>query len=260
MTIFGMTRVKNEARWIRNVLNSYLPLCERIWVLCDHPTDFTDEIAERLDSRITVIRSPFPETVDETRDKNLLISRVMGSVSDVHLRGDESSPYAAIHFDGDEQLDPLGIDVIRNYLDNSKGHAFKLPIRYLWDSDLSKVTLPGQRRVRVDGVYKTFARPSIFRLFNSAFTFQSTPWGGNFHCSSIPQQLLHHAHETIPADIWHLGYNDKADRIRKYAWYSKVDPNNAAEDFYRHMVAGDIPEVPASAKLKHAGPLEIITL
>lgn len=255
MTIYGMTRCRNEGRWLRNVLSSYLPLCERIYLLDDHSNDSSDEIAEKLDERITVIRSPFEDVTNETRDKNLLISRVMANVSDINLRGNEKSPCWAIHFDSDEQLETSGIEVIRNALQETKSHAFKLPIKYLWDADLSLVTLPGKRRIRVDGVYRNFARPSIFRLFNSAFTFQETPWGGNFHCSSIPQQLLHHAAETLNAPLLHYGYNHKADRLRKYEWYNRVDPNNAAENFYKHVVQGDIPEVPIDAKLMHAGPM-----
>jgi len=183
----------------------------------------------------------------------------MQNVSDIHLRGNERSPYWAIHFDGDELLAEGGQAAIATTLEATSAHAFKLPIRYLWDSDMSLLRVPGQRRVRVDGVYRTFARPSVFRLFNSAFRFQATPWGGNFHCSSIPQQLLHHAHATIErAPILHLGYNYKADRLRKYAWYNAIDPNNHAEDRYRHMVQGDVPDIPVSAKLMHAGPCEFV--
>ena len=268
MTIFGMTRVKNEGRWIKQVLESYLPLCERIWVFDDHSGDGTPEIAEKLDERITVLRSQFPENVlDEKRDKDLLLSRVMGSVSDIHLRGNPKSPFWALAFDGDELLDMHAPSVIHSYLATTNAYSFKLPIRYQWDSDLSLVHLMGHRRVRVDGVYGTFARPSIFRLFNAAVQYQSTPWGGNFHCSSSPPELLGCAHETLPATIWHLGYNDRADRVRKFQWYSNIDPNNPAEDRYRHMIAGDVPvnapgfpagfEVPADAKLKHAGPLKL---
>jgi hypothetical protein len=260
LTIFGMLRIKNENRWIREVLLSALPLCERIFVLDDHSTDSTDEFCEQLNERITVIRSKF-EGIDESRDKEFLLQRVMGSVSDIHLSGDERSPYWALMIDGDELLDAGAGTHIRSALANGIAHAYKLPIRYLWDSDLSAVNATGQRRVRVDGVYREFARPSIFRLMNSAFRFQKTPWGGNFHCSSIPQELLHCAHSVIPgAPIWHLGYNYRADRIRKFHWYNEIDPNNLAEDRYLHMVQGDLSEVPPHAKLKHAGPLHIETM
>jgi hypothetical protein len=59
------------------------------------------------------------------------------------------------------------------------------------------------------------------------------------------------------APLWHLGYNDLEDRVRKYAWYNQMDPNNQPEDCYRHMVQGDITEIPADAVLRHAGPLRL---
>jgi len=146
--------------------------------------------------------------------------------------------------------------MIRAALTGTPHHAFKLPIRYLWDTDMSLLDRVGCRTVRTDGVYRTFARPSIFRLYNRSFRFQRTPWGGNFHCSSIPQELLGHAHMTIPgAPVWHLGYSAKEDRLRKYRWYNEMDPGNQSEDCYRHVVIGD--EFPADAQFKHGGPLKL---
>src|ERR1039458_9255817 len=92
MTVFGMLRVKNECRWIKEVLESILPLCERIFVLDDHSDDITPEICEKLDERITVYRSQFVG-LDETRDKNFLLSQIMSFISEYWLRGSETSPY-----------------------------------------------------------------------------------------------------------------------------------------------------------------------
>jgi hypothetical protein len=111
----------------------------------------------------------------------------------------------------------------------------------------------------VDGVYGRFYRPSLFRLMNRNFRFQSTPWGGNLHCASIPQEMLHCSAKT-EIGLLHYGYLDRDLRLRKYEWYNRVDPNNYAEDCYRHMVQGDIPEVPPSMKLRHAGPLQFESL
>ena len=261
MTIFGMLRIRNEARWIAGVLASIFPICERVFVLDDHSEDGTAELCETSGGPVTVFRSQFTG-LDESRDKNFLLEQVMSCVPPRYpggdcLAGDERSPFWALAIDGDELLDARGADTIRRVLPTTPGHAFKLPVRYLWNSDMS--LYPERRQVRVDGVYRNFARPSLFRLSNRRFRFQSTPWGGNLHCSSIPQQLLHVAQVTLDAPLWHLGYNDRADRLRKYAWYNRVDPGNQGEDQYRHVVQGDIPEVPAGVILRHAGPLELVT-
>ena len=254
-TVFGMLRIKNEARWIERVLMSIIPLCERIYVLDDHSTDNTVEICERYaKSDVIVYRSQF-DGLDETRDKQFLLDRIMEVVprSPVDwLSGRGDSPYWVLAVDGDEQLIPGGQEKIRAFIEQPGVYAAKLAVRYLWNE---------HNQVRMDGVYANFARPSVFRLMNRLFRFQTTPWGGNFHCSSIPQELLHHAHPLIEgADLLHYGYMLKEDRLRKREWYCKMDPDNEAEDCYRHCVQGDVPEIPASAKLKWAGPLEIQTL
>ena len=259
MTIFGALRVKNEGRWIQMVVRSILPLCERVFVLDDNSTDGTPDLCEALGEQVTVIRKT-TSVLDESLDKEMLLSRVMACVSDIHLRGNPRSPFWALAIDGDELLDPSGIPPLRAHLQATTGHSYRLPIRFLWDSDLSLLQTEGHRQVRTDRVYGRFAqlgRPSVFRLFNGQFRYQRTPWGGNFHCSSIPQELLHGAHETLPAPLWHLGYCYREDRIRKWQFYNAVDPNNEVEDRYQHIVQGDVPEVPASATLKHAGPLEL---
>jgi glycosyltransferase involved in cell wall biosynthesis len=259
MTVFGMLRIRNEGRWIRAVIEAALPLCERIFILDDHSTDATPELCAAMGEKVTVINSNF-DGFDESRDREYLLSRLLNSVGDNHLCGDVNSPFWALAIDGDELLDGAGVENIRATLQNTEHHAFKLPIRYLWNSDLSLVDRPGYRTVRVDGVYRHFARPSVFRLMNRNFRFQRTPFGNgkNFHCSSIPQELLHAAHVPIPgAPLWHLGYNDRDHRVKKFHWYNKLDPNNEAEDGYRHMVLGDIAEVPSDATCKHAGPLQL---
>lgn len=283
MTVFGLLRIRNEGRWIKQTLESILPLCERIFVFDDASGDGSPEICEQLSESITVMRSPFrtPEDgdnkLDEARDKGYALERLCGSVSDIHLRGNPKSPFWCLAIDADEVMDPAGIEAITAAISDTPYHAFSLPIPFLWNSDLSLIHHPGYRQVRVDGVYSsnflTRGRPSLFRLFNSAFKYQQTPFGdgANFHCSSIPQELLGQAFRCIDdARLWHTGYCDKADRIRKFQWYSKIDPNNEAEGRYLHMIAGDGPvnapgfpagfQVSADARLLHAGPLRLVMM
>ena len=281
-TVFGMMRIKNEARWIADVLASIQPVCDRIVVLDDHSTDDTVSICRRFE-KVDVIESPF-EGLNESRDKNFLLERLMELVpaEDQHFtRGNPESPYFALCCDGDEVLEADGPAIIRETLSVAKAHSFALQIRFLWNNP---------ETVRVDGVYGTFARPSLFRLMNSEFRFMSTPWGedinghrANFHCASIPQEMLHH---SLPcrARLWHWGYIDAEKRAAKFAWYNAVDGGNYAEDQYRHVAQGDdtpyewlverrddirrslgmgparhvMPRAPlAQERLKWAGPLQL---
>jgi glycosyltransferase involved in cell wall biosynthesis len=243
--IFGMMRVRNETRWIRDSVDSALAVCERVFVLDDHSGDGTAEICAAMGDRVTVIPSPF-EGLDEARDKDFLLAQV--------VKG--GPPDWVLALDGDEVLEagsvPKILDAVRNWPGVS---LLRFRIAYLWDS-------PDQ--ARVDGVYGRFARPSCFRLRGQkvsrlVFRRKGPPGAPNFHCSSFPTGLIG---RTVNTDVWirHYGYMTREDRLRKYAWYRERDGNNMAEDRYRHIAQGDLPELPASARFRHAGPLTLAAL
>jgi glycosyltransferase involved in cell wall biosynthesis len=234
MKIVGMTRVKNEARWIEPVLRAALKLCDAVVLFDDHSDDGTPEIAAGIDG-VTVIASPF-EGLNEARDKDYMLAHIAGL-----------KPEFIFCFDGDEELEESGAAKVRVCLEKSPSiDAWQFPILYLWDS-------PTQ--ARVDGIYgRPFVRSSLFR-FRPNMSFRSKGSGPNFHCGNVPQQVL----RIAKCDAWllHYGYLHREDRIRKYHWYNAKDPNNHAEDCYRHMVIGDMPEFPASMATKHGGPLKL---
>lgn len=246
-SIIGMLRVKNESRWIERVLQAMLPACDSIHLFDDHSTDDTPEIAERLGAK--VYRSEF-EGLDEQRDKQFLMGKIYGSIpkQDQHFtRGNPKSPYWALCLDGDEELIGNAGEQLHDAAASEAADSYSIRILYAWDK---------ANQVRVDGVYENFRRPSLFRLMNQAFQFMSTPWGGNLHCSSIPQELIGGS-RSCPAELLHYGYLDAELRKRKYDWYNQVDPGNMAEDCYRHIVQGDPGGVPAYRRLLHAGPLQL---
>jgi glycosyltransferase involved in cell wall biosynthesis len=248
-TIIGALRIKNESRWIKRVLESIIPVCDTIIVLDDHSTDGTPEICEALG--VTVIRSPF-EGLNESRDKQFLLGKAYEFVGpEWHAHHD--APFWMLAIDGDEELVAADQRVILDLVQNPAIHCYSLLIQYLWDS-------PDQWRV--DGVYGNFRRPSLFRLMNPEFRYKTTPFGkdgANFHCSSTPQEMIHHA-RVCDARLLHWGYIDREKRIAKYEWYNEIDPSNHGEDCYRHCIQGDVPEIPATARLKWAGPLELRAL
>jgi glycosyltransferase involved in cell wall biosynthesis len=249
-TILGMLRVKNEARWIERVLQAMLPVCDSIHLFDDHSTDETPEIAERLG--VHVYRSQF-EGLDEQRDKQFLMGKLYDSIPGGKVLiepGNPHSPYWALCLDGDEELIGNAGKLLHKAAASEAADAYSIRILYAWDS-------PDQ--VRVDRVYQNFRRPSLFRLMNRAFSFQTTPWGGNLHCSSIPQEMIA-GFKPCDAQLLHYGYLDAELRKRKHDWYNQVDPNNAAEDFYRHITQGDPGGLPAHQRLLHAGPLRLLPL
>jgi glycosyltransferase involved in cell wall biosynthesis len=229
--ITGLLRVRNEARWIGRVVASLFPLCGRVLVMDDHSDDGTPELCAAIPG-VTVLHSPFDD-LNETRDKNWLLDRAPADTDWI------------VMIDGDEIMMPGHEDEIRYAM--TRADAIALRVLYAWDYE---------DRIRTDGVYGQFRRASIFRAGAGRFEGNSA---GGFHCGNAPASLRYGALQTdVP--LLHLGYRDRADRIRNFNWYRSIDPNNGTEDGYRHIVQGDIPEVPAAAMLMHAGPLKLTPL
>jgi glycosyltransferase involved in cell wall biosynthesis len=231
-----MLRVKNEARWIADVLRSALVICGRVYVLDDHSTDGTLEICQQFKDRVVVYYSAFHD-LDEARDKAWMLDAI-------RMAG-ETDWILAI--DGDELL--MDHAELRATMESGRADCYALRVLYLWDR-------PDQ--IRSDGVYSRFWRPSLFRL-RAGDTFRSTPNGGNFHCGNVPQQLLNRAQRS-EVRLLHFGYMDARDRRRKFDWYTQHDPGNQVEDCYRHVIQGDPGGPAAELTLRHAGPLLLAPL
>lgn len=239
--VAAMLRVHNESRWIERVIRSLVPLCgENIFVLDDESTDDTAELARSAGA--VVYADPFfGQQLDEARDKDWLMRTVI----------DRCSPEWIFCVDGDEELEPLGTEKIRGALQqNPEVDCIAVHFLYLWDR-------PDQ--VRLDRWYSNFSRPSLFRVtpslaFKSIYAGTGVDCNLGLHVSNAPAGL-----KSVLLNVYllHYGYMSKADRMRKYEYYNRIDPHNPMEDEYRHIVQGDIPEVPASAVLLHAGPLEL---
>jgi hypothetical protein len=239
-----MMRVKNEARWIKHTIDSVRELCgDLIFVMEDGSTDDTRAICE--DAGCVVLPSPFEgQGLDESRDKDWLLQEV---ISRCH-------PDWILMPDGDEELEAGGCAKIRRALEtNPPCDCFALRFLYFWDAI---------NQIRIDGVYGKMARQSLFRA-DSKFRFKSfysTDQTSNqnhvgLHTSNAPGL----GGKVLPLNVtlFHYGYLHREDRIRKFAWITGIDPHNEGEGFYLHCVQGDIPEVPADAQLKHAGPLKL---
>jgi len=231
MLIIGMLRIRNESRWIKRVIESILPLCSRVHVFDDNSIDDTVAICRSIPG-VLVTSSPW-DTTDEARDKNALLDQV-----DRHGGADW-----LIHIDGDEVLTHSAR--LADAIHTTYSACLSLPVLYLWDTE---------DQIRVDGVYGDFMRESAFRYRGERF--KRTSAGGSFHCGNVPEEVRANR-GYVKAPLLHFGYLHREDRIRKLAWYRSIDPDNKHEDNYRHIAQGDIPEIPADAKMKHGGPLEL---
>jgi glycosyltransferase involved in cell wall biosynthesis len=227
MRVIGMMRVKNEARWIARAVRSIQPLCDRVVVFDDNSTDGTPDIARGLGAYLWYQGG---NGCDEARDKNFMLDLAIGYRADWVLM-----------IDGDEELTAASVPVLREAM-KGKHKSISMDVLYLWDDE---------QQVRTDGVYREFLRQSMFRPGSARFGEHKPP---NFHCGNVPASIRFPYHRS-EAQLLHYGYLDRADRVRKHAWYNAVDPHNGREDEYRHMIIGDT--LPAETKRLHGGPLEL---
>src|SRR3990172_3235524 len=95
MDIVAALRVKNEGRWLREVLEA-VQWTKAIYLMDDHSSDDTREIA--LSCGAIVMESPF-DSFDEARDKEYLVRKI----ADHHRVGTW-----VLMQDGDEVLEPTG--------------------------------------------------------------------------------------------------------------------------------------------------------
>ncbi len=231
MKVIAALRVRDEARWIERVIASVLPVVSQVLVFDDHSADMTDWMCSCM-PKTSVFNSPFTG-LNEARDKNYLLAKCQ-----------EQRPDWIIWIDGDEILSPASLPVITDNLRSPK-LCMSFRVRYLWDRE---------DQVRVDGVYGDFRRQSMFRPISGARFIGEAP---GFHCGNVPQALWRSC--LYPeVDLLHLGYLHSEDRIRKYEWYNKQDPGNKREDFYKHIVVGDV--FSATSKFLHGGPLKLEAL
>lgn len=254
----AMLRIKNEARWIGDVLSALAPICAKMFILDDHSTDETAAICAGFDQAV-VIPSPF-QGLNESRDKSWLFDRLM----------EQCKPTWILCIDGDEVLSPGSADAIRERTRVADVDAFSFKIVFLWND---------RHTARVDRIYDHFWRPSMFRPFHpdpdkpdhakiaGDLRWLTTPFGRmvngetpNLHCSSVPQRYLAQCQRCEGASLLHYGYMDRADRVRKLDYYTGIDWLNQAEDSYRHMTQGDgvtLEELPTTQRLLKEGRLSM---
>lgn len=220
----GLMRVKNESRWIGASLESQLAFCERVLVLDDHSTDDTREIVRSFGDRTVCVESGF-EGVNEGRDKRFLLRHAI-----------VANPEWVVWIDGDEVLESGAPAIFAEERMDPRMVAYFLPMLYFWDrEDL----------VRVDGIYANIARASMFRVRGQRTEALFIPKGAGsadlHNNGNVPMGLCGHTARSR-IRIKHYGYLERAERERKYAFYNRVDPNNASEDGYRHII-----EIPGAA-------------
>ena len=218
--IVGVYRIKNEERWIAKSLESISDICSEVVILDDGSTDKTVEICSKYDKVVDIHKQkdlPF----DETRDRNLLLEMALKRKPDIILS-----------MDGDEILMPFSQEILFEELDvlYPESSVFEFQFLTLWDK-------PNQ--VRFDGMYSNNWQRRLFRVGRNTelFRMNETQYGGNAHCSSIPDNVIGFNNPIRSGvKVFHYGSFDKNIRERKYNFVRKIDPDNTVTHGYAHMI------------------------
>ena len=218
--IIAMMRVKNEARWIHDVLKAASRLVDGFVILDDGSTDDTLEICRRFPG-VLRCETQHLDTVDEARDKDKL-----------YLWALEHAPDWIIALDGDEILEDAADTIIRREIENCPPEVsiFGFNFLYIWDSEDQQ---------RVDDLYYAQRHERMFKVSElrcnpHEFRFKRTDHGANFHCGSLPDKIPGGT-LCIDVNIKHYGCFDSEHRKNKRRFYEQQDPTHAAQGYYDHL-------------------------
>jgi glycosyltransferase involved in cell wall biosynthesis len=220
--IVTMYRVKNESRWIKKSIESVSKISDEIIILDDGSTDNTIEICESFNTVIEIHKQkniPY----DETRDKNILLKKVL-----------KRNPDFILSLDGDEILQSNTRDILFEEICvlHPKINVFEFQALFMWEHP---------RQYRYDGVYSNTWWKRLLRMENQpkALEFKNTQFNNNAHCPAIPPNAIG-IEESVRSNckIFHYGNYDESLRQHKYQFYNDIDPYNKIFDGYKHIISG----------------------
>lgn len=218
--LIAMMRLKNEGEWILQTLEKASLLVDGFVILDDGSTDSTRAICRSFPK---VIRYEYQDeaVTDEARDKERLLQWTL-----------DENPDWILALDGDELLEDAAPLIIRKALASSPPSVsmFAFNFLYMWDT---------HDRYRVDGKYSNLRHPRLFRITGlkidpRMLRFARTGNGANFHCGSVPYNLPGQLY-YLDLNVKHYGYFNKCQREQKMAFYTQLDPVNAAAGCYNHL-------------------------
>jgi O-antigen biosynthesis protein len=212
-------RIRNEEKWLLEVLDSIATVADGIVILDDGSTDHTPDICRSHPAVLEYVQQNEP-ILDEVRDKNRLLQMALAH-----------NPDWVLSMDGDEILEDSASERILKAIRECPPSVTILDIEflYMWN-DL--------KHYRTDGIYRRIFHHRLFKLENqdtASLHFRPTSHGGNFHCESVPSNLFGRSVE-IDVKVKHLGYMDAQDRERKYKFYKSKDPVHAVKGYYEHLL------------------------
>ena len=213
-------RIKNEERWLQDVLDSIALTADGIVIFDDGSTDRTPEICQAHPAVLEYHRQD-NAVLDEVRDKNILLKLAL-----------KHQPEWILCVDGDEILEDSAPERIFDAIRRCPQDVAVLDVEflYMWD-DLG--------HYRTDGIYARIFHHRLFTLRGQDADGAVVSAVGLRWKFSLRKRATEHLRgraQEIDVKVKHLGYMRREDRARKYEWYKQHDPEHGQQGYYEHLL------------------------
>ncbi|MBI5058202.1 methyltransferase domain-containing protein [candidate division KSB1 bacterium] len=212
-------RIRNEERWIKDVLDSAARVADDIVIVDDGSTDNTPSICKYHPAVSAYYWQNEAET-DQRRDKQRCLEMAL-----------ELNPDWIMGLDADEPLERSAAHRIFEAIRNCPADVatLKLESLFMWND---------MNHFRSDGIYRRICQERLFRVAGQPrdrLIYQPTTFKGNGHCTRLPGGIVGKELE-IDAKILHMGYMYPDVRARRYEYYRQRDPREFANGDYEHLL------------------------
>lgn len=217
-----ISRMKNEEKNLPGFLQYNADVVDEIIILSDRSTDQTAELAQAHEKVTEVIIND--EEFDEIRDRALLYDAAGAHGADwiISLDADERLPETFTYGYAHKLAKPYDPQIL--------GYMFNF--RTFWNSD---------EYYRADGTFGKIRGCRFFRYIPGSRPHSTGHKG--LHCTHSPLLSFFNI-RLLRTPIEHYGYVDEKDRFKKYAYYTKIDPDpdliKTSPDGYKHIISKSI--------------------
>jgi len=220
MIIFGLMRIKNVVKYMPRLMDQMSKIVDGVLILDDGSTDGTGEACDASKDKFKQYFRFFQnKPYHGGRDWNFLHDQVK-----------QFNPDFIVWLDGDELFEEGKEQDIRKLIESStpETRAYSFPFFYHWNDE---------QHYRIDGNY---SRVNAVRAYR--YNFEWRPRDVIAHSNPVsPEVIGCDVLKNSCVRIHHFGYMDEIDRINKYEFYTKRDPDplkaGAGSKDYNHIIS-----------------------
>lgn len=223
--LVAVYRIANCEKYVRQSLQRTSEFADEIICLIARSQDSTESIAREFPKvKVVEVWTEPEHPFDEQAERDWLLQKAIERGADW-----------VISIDGDEVYERKFCKVVRRLMKNPNPQVFGywMNWRTIWDKDKD-----GRDMFRSDGIFGGFQNYRFFKVL-PGMKIERNGNIYNHHCGSAPFIPVENLQWTN-VRVLHLGYDTFEQRVRKYNFYRKADPNPVAADVgnadYHHLI------------------------